>query len=357
MKDFRNKISREIVPYVPGEQPDGLDYIKLNTNENGFSPSEKVKNAIRKLLDEDIFLRRYPHPDGEPLRGRLAKNFKIKNESVLITNGSDEALAIICRAFFEGASVVAFPEISYSFYSVLIESVGAKYFLIPMKKMDEKYLGVNLEGLRQSASNAIFLPNPNALTGELILPETLSQAISATPEKLWIIDEAYTAFAPPNSSMIPRLKNLTNCIVTGTFSKSHSLAGLRIGFAVSENEFIMKGLYAMKESYNEDVIAIHAGAAALEDESVIRNNEIIMEQREYVRDSLVKSGWYVFRSAANFLLASPPQKFKSEDIYHFLKKNKILVRYFKTPQLADFLRITIGNPPENDALLRKLSEF
>ena len=190
-KDFRNNIYQKSTGYIPGEQPDTSDWIKINTNENPYPPSPAVSQILSDLSKNPAALRKYPNPSGEPLRSALAAAYNLKPENFIVTNGSDEALSLIARIFLDSNKVAAAPEITYSLYQTLVMLVGAGYLNIPMKNYDT--LNISLEALEDSKSDVIFLSNPNAQTGEFIPLSILTQVISRS-SKLWVIDEAYNDF-------------------------------------------------------------------------------------------------------------------------------------------------------------------
>jgi len=355
-KDFRNGVFQKVSGYVPGEQPDSSDWIKINTNENPYPPSPKVAQALLELSQNPSALRKYPNPDGEPLRGALAARFGLKAENFIVTNGSDEALSLITRIFLDSTRTAAAPEITYSLYQTLVHSVGAKYIHVPMKNYET--LNISVEALEASEADVVFLSNPNAQTGEFIPLPDLAAVISRS-NKLWVIDEAYNDFVDTNpSSFLHILKNHPNAIVVRTFSKSHSLAGMRIGYAASINPFIREGFQTGKDSYNEDTIALLLGKAALEDDDY--QNKVtgsVQKERTRMTNELLGRDFLVLPSQANFLLIEPPASQKAGDILQKLKEQKILIRHFNTPLLSKYLRISIGTNEENTALLNALEKI
>lgn len=354
--NYLNNIARSLEAYSPGEQPQGDDWIKLNTNENPFPPAPEAIAALRSLTETPERLRKYPHPLGEPLRSELAARWNLRPEEVLVTNGSDEALTLICRSFLESADSAAYPEVSYALYSTLIHAAGGQVLTIPMRDYHGYPLGVDLEGLVNAKAKVLFLPNPNAMTGELLSTSKLAEAI-AENKKLWIIDEAYNDFTDKPSSMIPFLRDLPNMIVTTTFSKSRSLAGMRIGALYCSNPAHMQGLTAMKDSYNIDAAAIACGSGALKAERAFRENlKTIGEEREKLVHDLTETGFHVLPSQANFLLIVPP-RVSAKELYEDLKARKILVRYFDSPALKSFVRVSIGSPEENRAFINTAKEI
>ncbi|MDH5716784.1 MAG: histidinol-phosphate transaminase [Spirochaetia bacterium] len=350
--DFSNQYVKNLKPYVPGEQPQEEGYIKLNTNENPYAPSENVFNEIKKLIQKPELFKKYPNSLSEPLRSTIAKKYKLKPENVLITNGSDEALSIICRAFIDSGNFIVYPEVTYSLYETLISAVGGNIVSVPMIQNNDVPLQINLDKIKETYGKIVFLPNPNAPTGEYIHNSKLAAAIKNN-DKLWIIDEAYNDFVEEkNPSFLDFIHDFENVIITRTFSKSHSLAGLRIGFAVSVNDDLMKSMYAMKDSYNEDVLAITAAKAAFEDEKYLKEQiKKIQAQKNVIINKLKNLDFTVLPSQANFILAKPPQSIRASELYQKLKEKKILIRYFAESKISEYIRISVGSEQENIKLI------
>ncbi len=357
--NFDNTIASKLQAYVPGEQYNNKDWIKLNTNEFPFPPSKKVRKTLKYIAKNYHTLRRYPHPYGEPLRTHIANKLQLKPEEVIISNGSDEILCLICRAFLDQNHNIAYPEITYSLYDILAQAVGANGIAVPMQNKNNIFFRVPLENLNNADAKIIFLPNPNAITGEYIPVNCLLDTIQNS-NKLWIIDEAYMGFhTDKNTSCLEHknILNLKNVIITRTLSKSHGLAGARIGYAVSKNNNIMQTLYKLKDSYNQDSIAIQLGITALKDTNYYAKKcKNIIQERDklYVRLQLL--GFDVIPSHANFLLVTHP-RYNAQDIYQALKKNKILVRYFPEALIHNYLRISIGTPRENQSIVNHLMKY
>ena len=356
MMDFRTSISKNISPYTPGEQPETKDWIKLNTNEFPYPPSVKVQEELYSITNDYSILRRYSQPYSEPLRSIIAQKYNISRDNVIVTNGSDEALTLIFRSFLEKGDSIAFPAVTYTLYETIATSVGATSIKVPMLFSDSNPFMVDIEQLAQTEAKVIFLPNPNALIGEYISALKLKNIITNS-NKLWIIDEAYIGFVANESSAsyLDILEDEPNVIVTRTLSKTHGLAGMRIGFAISKNQIIMNTLYGMKDSYNQDTIAIRLGVAAFKDEIYYQQKiQEIITERALLQKRLVSLGYFVIPSQANFILVKPKLQ-SAEQIYLFLKEHKILVRFFKNTLISDYLRITIGSPSENKVIIEKLS--
>ena len=359
MHPFLNDNAKKLKPYTPGEQPQGGGWAKLNTNEFPYPPSPKVQRGLEKMNREYENLRKYPHPFSEPLRSRLAQKWELPAENVLITNGSDEALMLIARIIFDKGERAASPEVTYSLYETIAGSVGAIMERAPMKPVmkDTEPFRIDLEALENSKAKAIFLANPNAATGEYIATERLKKAVQNS-KKLWIVDEAYIDFpSAGKASLLHQGGSEKNLIVVQTFSKGYGLAGLRVGYAVSKDQAVMEALYAIKDSYNQDQIAIHLASEALCDQAYYEKKlREIKDQRKFLTHELQKNGFVVLSSEANFLLVKP-RSGDAERVYLGLKKKKILVRYFKSAPLSDYIRVSIGSPRENQTLLRELLLF
>ena len=349
--NFLSHIAQNLREYVPGEQPQGVHWIKLNTNEFPYSPSPFIQEELKKLSNQYATLRKYPHPLSEPLRSRLATKWNVSPENVLVTNGSDEALMLVVRSLFSEGEVVAFPEITYNLYETILASVGVNAYRVPMMKINKVYQ-IDLKALEKSKAKGIFLANPNAITGEYIECERLKKIIQHS-SKFWIIDEAYIDFSESKAaSFLNHCHGKENVIVIQTFSKSYGLAGLRVGYAITANKTLMKTLYQMKDSYNQDYIAIQLACRALEDTTYYQNKiEEIKKQREFLTQTLHRNDFFVFSSQANFILVKP-QRETAYRIYQKLKEKKILVRYFQNCLLQDYIRISIGSPSDNKALLQ-----
>ena len=343
---FRNNIAA-LAGYVPGEQPRDADVIKLNTNENPYPASPRVLTALRKAINRS--LRLYPEPLADSLRAVAARVYGVKPENILAGNGSDEILSIIVRSFVGPQDGVAFPVPTYSLYDTLIaiqqgERIAVDYppdFSVPA-------------ALAKQQAALTFLCNPNSPSGTLVSLqdiERLAQSVSG----ILVIDEAYVDFASSEgASALPLIGHLPNLIVLRTFSKSFSLAGMRIGLAFASDE-IISGMMKVKDSYNLNRLSLIAATAALQDMPwMTRNVGRIQRGRRQLSVGLRKMGFYVYPSHANFVMARKPEQ-NLQKVYERLKSQKILVRYFDLPGLQDALRITVGTPKEIRALLKAMT--
>jgi histidinol-phosphate aminotransferase len=324
--------------YVPGEQPpDDGEWLKLNTNESPLPPSPAVARAVAEAAGG---LRHYPDPYGEPLRSALARHHGVRPEQVLVLNGADQAIDCCFRAFCEPGDVVVWPSPTYSVLPVLARVFNVTPVEVPVESdwSMPAALGTVPGALR-------FAVNPNAPTGAWMQPDAVSELLGDAPGVV-VVDEAYCDFAP--ASCIPLLARHDNWLVLRTFSKSHALAGLRVGYAVGSPELIAD-LAAVKDSYPIDRCAIAGALAALDDESHHRAIvDVVCSERQRVTARLRAAGWDVPASHANFVFARPPDGDALACLRH-LREYKVLVRHFTA--IPDRLRISVGAPADNDRLL------
>jgi histidinol-phosphate aminotransferase len=343
MTCFRPNIER-MTGYVPGEQPQEKGFIKLNTNESPYPPSRKVLRAIRAAVNAD--LRLYPDPMAGALRRKAAELFGTRPECVLAGNGSDELLTIVVRAFAGPKRVVAYPTPTYSLYPTLAAIEDARARATPYPRDFSLPAGL----FRKGAAVTI-VANPNSPTGTAARPKDLARLARAVSGVL-VIDEAYADFA--DGDCMELAKRHRNVIMLRTFSKSFSLCGIRLGFAVAD-EKLVAGMAKVKDSYNVNRLAIVAGVAALDDIASMRANaEKIRRTRARLTAALESTGWFVYPSQSNFIFARVPPPLSAREVYRELKRRKILVRYFDAPGLDDGLRISIGSDREIGALIREL---
>ena len=342
---FRNNIAA-LAGYVPGEQPRDEKVIKLNTNENPYPPSPRVFAALRKAINPS--LRLYPEPLADSLRAVAANVYGVKRENILAGNGSDEILSIIMRSFIGPHDRVAFPVPTYSLYDTLIAIQQG--IACPVEYPSDFSLP---EALAAQNGAVTFLCNPNSPSGTLVaLPdiEQLARAVSG----ILVIDEAYIDFAEVDkASTLPLINRLPNIIVLRTFSKSFSLAGMRVGLAFASEE-VISGMMKVKDSYNLNRLSLVAAGAALQDVPwMTRNVRRIQRSRRELAAGLRKIGFYVYPSHANFVMARKQEQ-NLKRVYEQLKSQRIFVRYFDVPGLRDSLRITVGTPEEIRVLLKEL---
>jgi histidinol-phosphate aminotransferase len=331
--------------YTPGEQPGpGEKIIKLNTNENPFPPSPRVMEAIRALDGES--LRRYPNPSAEPFRVAAAGVLGVTPDMIIAGNGSDEILAMVVRAYLDSGDVLAYPDPTYSLYPVLAEMGELKVVEVPWAA------GWRLpsDALLATGARAIFFANPNAPSGTLVSAQEI-RALANRFDGLLLIDEAYVDFA--DTHCLGLVRECPNVIVSRTFSKGYSLAGLRFGYAVAAPA-VIAALGKVKDSYNCDALSVAAATAAILDQDYARAGwEAVRAERQRLAAELGKLGFQVIPSQSNFLLATCPGG-DGAAVYRALKSRGILVRYFARPGLMDKVRITVGSREQNDAVLAAL---
>ncbi|XKE45822.1 histidinol-phosphate transaminase [Halomonas organivorans] len=346
MSKFWSPKVRELTPYVPGEQPRER-LIKLNTNENPYPPAPGVEAVLRDFPADH--LRRYPDPESRALREALAREFGVEVEQVFVGNGSDEVLALAFQAFFCHDRALEMPAITYSFYPVYCRLYDVERRALPL----DGDWRVDLDAFTPGSAGAIFA-NPNAPTGHGHGREAIAGLLERVTESVVLVDEAYVDFG--GESAIPLVERFPNLLVTGTFSKSRSLAGLRLGYAVGSRELI-EGLERVKDSFNSypiDSLASAIGIAALEDrEHFDACREAVITTRERTRTRLESLGFRVLPSQSNFLLVSHPEH-DAAQLFVGLRERGILVRHFNTEALSDWLRISIGTEDEMDSLIEIL---
>ena len=356
MSKFWNDKIKEIEPYVPGEQPKDKKYIKLNTNENPYSPSEKVIEKIKSMSLKDLKL--YPDPDVSELRKVIAEYFskkideRITKEQIFVGNGSDEVLALIFMTFFNKGDKVYYPDITYSFYPVYADLFDLKEVKIPLNKNFEieidKYFGLD---------GHIIITNPNAPTSIALKLNEIEKIVKNNPTQLIVIDEAYVDFGAESS--VKLVNKYDNVLVVQTFSKSRSFAGMRLGYAIG-SENIIEGLNRLKFSFNSytvDRISIEAGIESFKDDDYfVKTNTKIIETREKTVKKLKELGFKVLNSSANFIFISHNKVFAG-DLYKNLKDNGVLVRYFAKDRIDNYLRVTIGTDEDMEIFIEKLNKL
>ena len=350
MSKYWNDHVKTLEPYVPGEQPKDKKYIKLNTNENPYGPSKKVIEAIEKAAKDDLKL--YPDPTCSDLNKEIAKYYGLNENEVFIGNGSDEILAFSFMTFFQKGRKVLFPDVSYTFYNVYAEMFNLDYEHI---NLDNDF-NIPLEDFNRNNGGVIF-PNPNAPTGKYIEPNEIIKVIEKNTNSVVIVDEAYVDFG--GQSMADYIKSYPNLLVIQTFSKSRSLAGLRVGFAMGNKELI-EGLNRVKNSFNSytiDRLALIGAREAIKDENYFKDttNKIIRTREETIK-KLKDLNFKVIDSKANFIFAKH-NTVKGKYLYEELKNNGVLVRHFNKDRIEDFLRITIGTDEEMNILIENLKKI
>ena len=347
MSRYWSPIVHKLQPYVPGEQPKLANVVKLNTNENPYGPSPKVLEAIRLGVSDQ--LRLYPDPNSSQLKQVLAEYYHVDTAQVFVGNGSDEVLAHIFNALFQHEAPLLFPDITYSFYPVYCQLYQIDYQTIPLS--DD--LEIKVQDFQKNNGGIIF-PNPNAPTGRLLALDEIEQLLDVNKESVVVIDEAYIDFG--GNSAISLVNKYPNLLVTQTLSKSRSLAGMRIGFAIGHEDLI-EALVRVKDSFNSyplGSLVISAAVEAFNDQDYFEQTcQKIIASRKWVTNELMALGFEVLPSAANFILAKHPQH-TAADLATDLRQQGIIVRHFKQDRISQFLRITIGTAQENQQLLAVL---
>ncbi|AIR88002.1 histidinol-phosphate transaminase [Pseudomonas cremoricolorata] len=347
MSRFWSPFVKDLVPYVPGEQPKLARLIKLNTNENPYGPSPKALEAMRGELSDD--LRLYPDPNSDRLKQAVAGYYGVDTAKVFVGNGSDEVLAHIFHGLLQHDAPLLFPDISYSFYPVYCGLYGIEYEQVAL---DEQFQ-IRVEDYCKPNGGIIF-PNPNAPTGCLLPLQAIETLLQANPDSVVVVDEAYIDFG--GNTAIALVDRYDNLLVTQTLSKSRSLAGLRVGLAVGHPDLI-EALERVKNSFNSyplDRAAIAGASAAFDDRDYFEaTRRKVIESRERLVEQLLAKGFEVLPSAANFVFARHPQH-DAAQLAARLREQGVIVRHFKQARIAQFLRITIGTPEMNQALLDAL---
>ncbi|MGD2170737.1 MAG: histidinol-phosphate transaminase [Gammaproteobacteria bacterium] len=350
MSKHWSKLVHDLEPYLPGEQPQDQRYVKLNTNENPYPPAPGVARCLAEFDADE--LRRYPDPESSELIEALAGYHGLSTDQVFVGNGSDEVLAHAFQALFKRDLPILFPDISYSFYPVYCALYEIDYRQIAL---DDDFR-IDLDGYRAD-NGGIVIANPNAPSGIALGLAEIRQLLADNPESAVIVDEAYVDFGA--ESALPLIAEFDNLLVVRSFSKSRSLAGLRLGYALGQAALI-EGLQRIKNSFNSypiDRLACRLGIASIDDEAYFRQSVgRVIATRERVAGELERLGFGVFPSSANFVFARAPGG-KAENLYLDLKAAGILVRYFDRPRIDDCLRISIGSDEECDALIAALTKM
>lgn len=349
MSRFFSDKYASLIPYTPGEQPQGKKYIKLNTNESPFPPSPTAQKMAKAAAEE---LQLYSDPECRALVKAAAERFGIGEDEIIFTNGSDDILNFAFMAFCDDRHPAAFPDITYGFYSVFADLNHVPYITIPLAEdftvRAEDYLGLN---------RTIFIANPNAPTGIALSTAEIERILAANPDNVVVIDEAYVDFG--GDSCIGLIHKYPNLLVTQTFSKSRSLAGGRLGFGIGCADLI-RDLNTVRFStnpYNINRMTMAAGVGSLTDQDYFLSCcGQVMENRAYTTDALRALGFEVLDSKANFVFARHP-RLGGKALYETLKDRGILVRHFEKPRLKDFNRITIGSRSQMETLVTVLTQL
>ncbi len=350
MSRFWSPVVHQLTPYVPGEQPKLDTLIKLNTNENPYGPSPKVLAAIRAATDDS--LRLYPDPSGDKLKDAIASYHGVSKQQVFVGNSSDEVLGMVFQALLKHEQPLLMPDISYGFYPVYCGLFGIQAQQVPL----DDSLSIQVEDYRQPCGGVI-LANPNAPTGRLLPLSAIRQLLDDHPDQVVVIDEAYVDFG--GDSAIALVNDYANLLVVHTLSKSRSLAGLRVGYAIGQTELI-EGLERVKNSFNAyplDRLALAGAVASFEDDDYFRHTcQAVMHTREQLTAQLQALGFEVLPSAANFVFARHPQH-DAAMLANGLRQQAVIVRHFTAPRINQYLRISIGTDAECARLVQVLGSL
>ncbi len=351
MSKFLNSKFVPLTAYTPGEQPTDMKYIKLNTNESPFPPSKGVIEVISKAEVSKLNL--YPDPTCGALKDAIAGLYGVERKNVFVSNGSDDILNFFFMAFCDSCEhPVKFPSISYGFYEVYAELYGVKYQKMPL--MSD--FSINIEDYSDNSANVV-IANPNAPTGLALSRSDVESILKANKDRIVLVDEAYVDFGA--ESCVDLTHKYDNLLVVCTYSKSRSMAGARLGFAIA-NEEIIADLEKIKYStnpYNINRLTMLAGIAAIKDnEYYVNNCKKIAENREYTQNKLRELGFECTDSKSNFIFAKNPQ-ISGDKLYQELKANGVLVRHFTTSEICEYNRITVGTREQMDIFLDKTREI
>ncbi len=347
MSRFFSKDLAALTPYTPGEQPQDKQYVKLNTNESPFLPSERAQAAAAVAAQQ---LQLYPDPTCRILREKLGEIYGLTADEVVVTNGSDEVLSFAFMAFCDNGAI--FPDITYGFYRVFTDLYRIPFEEIPLKSD----FTIDIEDYK-GRPETVFIANPNAPTGIPLTVGEIEDIVCSNPDRLVVVDEAYVDFG--GESCAPLVRKYDNLLVTGTFSKSRSMAGARLGFGFACPALIrdLETLRYSTNPYNINRLTMAAGLGQLIDEAQTRQNcQAVIQNREYTTAELEKMGFSVLPSRANFVFATCP-KIGGKKLYLRLKDKGILVRHFDKPRLKEYNRITIGSREQMDAFLTAIKEI
>ncbi len=351
MSRFINYKYASLEAYTPGEQPTDMKYVKLNTNESPFPPSEGVISAVNGMEVSKLNL--YPDPTCNALKEKLAWRYGVKKKNIFVSNGSDDILNFFFMAFCDNEShPVKFPSISYGFYKVYAELYGVKYTKVPLNSD----FTLDIQDYMGNDANVV-IANPNAPTGLALSVEQIEDIVKANPDRVILIDEAYVDFGA--ESCVELTRKHKNLLVVCTYSKSRSMAGARLGFAIGDEDLIcdLEKIKYSTNPYNINRLTMIAGIAAIDDDQYYTDNcKLISENREYTRRQLCSMGFECADSKANFLFART-DKISGEELYLRLKARGVLVRHFDSHDICDYNRITVGTREQMDILLEKIREI
>lgn len=349
MSKFFSAKYKNLTPYVPGEQPKEREYIKLNTNESPYLPSEK---AVRLAEEEARKLMLYPDPDQKVLTSAVAESLGVKANQVIMTNGSDEVLNFAFMAYCDHTHPAVFADITYGFYKVFAEVNNLPYKIIPLNR--DFTLSVD-DYIKEEGT--VFIANPNAPTGIPLPLSEIERMLVSNPERIVVIDEAYVDFG--GDSAVKLVDKYQNLLVTQTFSKSRSMAGARLGMGIA-NEKIIRDLNTLKYSlnpYNVNRMTSGAGLGAILDKEYFENNcKEIIATRESTANALKKLGFWMTESKANFLFIKH-DKIGGQELYLKLKEKGVLIRHFDSERIKEFNRVTVGSPDQMRTFIKRIEEI
>lgn len=336
-------------PYVPGEQPGGREYVKLNTNESPFLPAQ---NVLKSVFDSTRPLNLYSDPDNKRLISKIAESFRVEPDQVIVTNGSDEVLNFSFAAFCDNDTPAVFPDITYGFYPVF-----AAYNRVPFTEIAlHNDFTVDAQALKK-AKGTLYIANPNAPTGIALPRAVIEDLLRSDPSRVVVVDEAYVDFGA--ESCVDLINKYDNLLVTQTFSKSRSLAGARLGFGIADKALIadLHTIRCSTNPYNVNSLTAAAGFAELQNEALTKENCLIIAQnRKYLSDELKKRGFSLTDSTANFVFARF-ESIEGKQLYLELKERGVLVRHFDKPRIKDYNRITVGTEEQINVLLKAIDDI
>lgn len=349
MSSWRDNL-RKVVPYVPGEQPQQKNIVKLNTNENPYPPAPGVREILNNM--DESRMRLYPDPKASKLVKTIADYYGFNENQVFVGVGSDDVIAMCFLTFFNSKKPILFPDISYSFYSV-----WADLYKIPYERpaLDENFQLIKEDYYKENGG--IIFPNPNAPTSSAVGLDFVEDVVKHNSESIVIIDEAYVDFGAESAAELTR--KYENLLVVQTFSKSRSMAGMRIGFAIG-NEELIKALNDVKYSFNSytmNYTSIEIGVEAVNDDKYFKESiKKIVDEREKSKERFRNLGFTFPDSKSNFLFVKHNEK-KAKDIFEYLRSKNIFVRYFDAPRIDNYLRVTIGSPEQMDIFFEELEKY
>ena len=351
MSRYFTKTLSALEPYVPGEQLKLQNLVKLNANENPYPPSPAVAQAVAQAVPG---LRLYSDLTNADLNAAIAAHWGVQPENILCGNGSDENLLLALRAFCDADTPLAFADVTYSFYAVLCDLLHIPQHIIPLRQ-DFTLDTTPYCGLRET----VVIANPNAPTGLLLPVPEIEKILQANPDNIVVVDETYIEFAPAGASCLPLLERYDNLVITYTFSKTHNLAGARLGYCIARPELIadMNRVKFSYSPYNVNALTQAAGAAAIRDEAYFaKTRDALLKTRQHTAEKLRRRGFTMTDSHTNFLFATT-DRMPCREIFEQLRQRGVLIRRFDAPRIDNYLRITIGTDAEMARFFAALDEI